>query len=405
MQHINKCHMEDVIEERSIEKLCGYALCKKPLTVIINQRYHISTKRNKVYDVSRRKSFCSSYCYGAMNYLLEQMLTSPLWLRDDEQIPEFRLLTATRNSETNNPGEEIIVFKDDSITKDEIEAAEFECEIHYFCNVLCFMYFIYSRIFWLFIYQLFSSLGSSYKETEQDLSIKNKDLSKSVCKEKGTVNDTLIEEESKEMSKNTQTSLYGTEDEKMKDVKPKKKSVSFQIPNGHKECSSTDHQIHSPEQKIKPLATNDFLVKNVIQRENLTTVIETVPGNSRKESKFQKERKSSKSFKNSKCTSETLVSLVKRIEENFNEWITEETLRLLLGEETTKHQLFDNVTKQEKYAALCQKLNQLQLEDEREERTSEEKNPSKAIPQYSFLQEEGKKLQLKVLMKFYLKII
>lgn len=84
--------MEDVIEERAIIKLCGYVLCPKPLTVIIRQQYHISTHRNKVYDISRWKNFCSLLCYGAANYLLEQMLGSPLWLREIDAIPIFQIL-------------------------------------------------------------------------------------------------------------------------------------------------------------------------------------------------------------------------------------------------------------------------------------------------------------------------
>lgn len=84
--------MEDVIEERAIVKLCGYALCSNQLTVVIRQQYHISTRKNKVYDISRRKNFCSSLCYGAANYLLEQMLESPLWLREKEDIPIFQTL-------------------------------------------------------------------------------------------------------------------------------------------------------------------------------------------------------------------------------------------------------------------------------------------------------------------------
>ncbi|EFN88275.1 RNA polymerase II-associated protein 2 [Harpegnathos saltator] len=72
LQFINKAHLEDVIEERVIIKLCGYVLCSKPLIVIVKQQYRISTCTNKVYDISKHKNFCSSSCYGASNYLLEQ---------------------------------------------------------------------------------------------------------------------------------------------------------------------------------------------------------------------------------------------------------------------------------------------------------------------------------------------
>ncbi|XP_071554256.1 putative RNA polymerase II subunit B1 CTD phosphatase RPAP2 homolog isoform X2 [Temnothorax nylanderi] len=95
---ISKSHMEDVIEERAIVKLCGYVLCSNQLTVVIRQKYHISTRENKVYNVSKRKNFCSSSCYGAANYLLEQMLESPLWMREKEDIPVFQILPLSSKS-------------------------------------------------------------------------------------------------------------------------------------------------------------------------------------------------------------------------------------------------------------------------------------------------------------------
>lgn len=32
LKHINQCHYDDIVEERSIIKLCGYPLCKLHLT-------------------------------------------------------------------------------------------------------------------------------------------------------------------------------------------------------------------------------------------------------------------------------------------------------------------------------------------------------------------------------------
>ncbi|XP_011860464.1 PREDICTED: putative RNA polymerase II subunit B1 CTD phosphatase RPAP2 [Vollenhovia emeryi] len=105
---ISKSHMEDAIEERAIVKLCGYVLCSNQLTVVIRQQFHISMRRNKVYDVSRRKNFCSSSCYGAAQFLLEQMLESPLWLREKEDTtPVFHILPL--NSTPGQCGDEINV--------------------------------------------------------------------------------------------------------------------------------------------------------------------------------------------------------------------------------------------------------------------------------------------------------
>ncbi|XP_035913188.1 putative RNA polymerase II subunit B1 CTD phosphatase RPAP2 homolog isoform X1 [Anopheles stephensi] len=92
VRDINQCHMDDIIQERAIVKICGYPLCDNALTNIPKQQYVISVTRNKVYDITERKNFCSGHCYKASNFIKQQMLTSPLWLRDQEDIPNFRLI-------------------------------------------------------------------------------------------------------------------------------------------------------------------------------------------------------------------------------------------------------------------------------------------------------------------------
>ncbi|KFB39090.1 AGAP008431-PA-like protein [Anopheles sinensis] len=92
LKDINQCHMDDIVQERAIEKLCGYPLCDNELKNIPKQKYAISVAHTKVYDITERKNFCSGECYKASNYVKQQMLTSPLWLRDQEDIPNFRLL-------------------------------------------------------------------------------------------------------------------------------------------------------------------------------------------------------------------------------------------------------------------------------------------------------------------------
>lgn len=93
LKDINQSHFEDIVEERSIEKLCGWPLCKKQLTEIPKKQFDINLSKKKVYDIRDRKRFCSSDCYRATSYLKAQLLTGPLWLRDLEEIPEFKLLT------------------------------------------------------------------------------------------------------------------------------------------------------------------------------------------------------------------------------------------------------------------------------------------------------------------------
>lgn len=60
---------------------------------IPKQQFHISTTTKTVYDLTDRKNFCSGKCLRSSNYIKVQLLTSPLWMRDNEVIPEFKLLS------------------------------------------------------------------------------------------------------------------------------------------------------------------------------------------------------------------------------------------------------------------------------------------------------------------------
>lgn len=74
--------------------LCGYPLCDITLADIPKQQYIISKTQNKVFDITERKKFCSNKCYKSSVYLKEQILTTPLWVRkEDDILPEFKLLS------------------------------------------------------------------------------------------------------------------------------------------------------------------------------------------------------------------------------------------------------------------------------------------------------------------------
>ncbi|XP_041497987.1 putative RNA polymerase II subunit B1 CTD phosphatase RPAP2 isoform X2 [Microtus oregoni] len=81
---ITPAHYSDVVDERAIIKLCGYPLCQKKLGAIPKQKYKISTKTNKVYDITERKSFCSNFCYRASKFFETQILKTPVWVREEE---------------------------------------------------------------------------------------------------------------------------------------------------------------------------------------------------------------------------------------------------------------------------------------------------------------------------------
>ncbi|XP_062960692.1 putative RNA polymerase II subunit B1 CTD phosphatase RPAP2 isoform X1 [Cynocephalus volans] len=101
---ITPAHYSDIVEERSIVKFCGYPLCQKRLGIVPKQKYKISTKNNKVYDITERKSFCSNFCYRASKFFEAQIPKTPVWVREEERHPDFQLL---KEGQSGHAGEEV----------------------------------------------------------------------------------------------------------------------------------------------------------------------------------------------------------------------------------------------------------------------------------------------------------
>lgn len=77
-------------------------MCHITLADVPKQQYVISRTQNKVYDITERKKFCSNKCYKSSVYLKEQILTTPLWVRkEDDVIPEFKLLSLDDDNTAN----------------------------------------------------------------------------------------------------------------------------------------------------------------------------------------------------------------------------------------------------------------------------------------------------------------
>jgi Rtr1/RPAP2 family len=53
---LNESYYNDVVDERNCGRLCGYPLCSNPPSEKwANQKFHISSQLNKVFDVTDRK--------------------------------------------------------------------------------------------------------------------------------------------------------------------------------------------------------------------------------------------------------------------------------------------------------------------------------------------------------------
>ncbi|XP_077973429.1 putative RNA polymerase II subunit B1 CTD phosphatase rpap2 [Styela clava] len=98
-------HYTDAVEERSLSDLCGYCLCKNKLKEIPTQQYKIN--KNKVFDITERKKFCSNRCYAISSNILEQISSTPLWLRNHDLMPDITIPNIDKSTVKSAGGKEI----------------------------------------------------------------------------------------------------------------------------------------------------------------------------------------------------------------------------------------------------------------------------------------------------------
>ncbi|CAL8311553.1 unnamed protein product [Gadus morhua 'NCC'] len=101
---ITPANFKDVNEERFIAKMCGYPICENKLGKVPTQLFKISTRNNKVYDITERKYFCSNFCYKAAKEFELKISTTPLWLRHHESPRQITLL---RKGDGGSTGAEV----------------------------------------------------------------------------------------------------------------------------------------------------------------------------------------------------------------------------------------------------------------------------------------------------------
>ncbi|XP_038063985.1 putative RNA polymerase II subunit B1 CTD phosphatase Rpap2 isoform X2 [Patiria miniata] len=114
-------HYQDVVIERSIVKQCGYPLCQRSLQNVPQQKYHISRKTNKVYDITDRKCFCSQFCYKASKFFEAQLSDSPLWTRDMEEPLDIKLLTRDMEADATAAS---LIAKDNVVFTERVESQD-----------------------------------------------------------------------------------------------------------------------------------------------------------------------------------------------------------------------------------------------------------------------------------------
>ncbi|XP_063373720.1 putative RNA polymerase II subunit B1 CTD phosphatase RPAP2 [Cydia amplana] len=345
---INQSHFEDVIEERSILHICGYPLCDKPISVkdIPKQKYRISVKTNKVYDITDRKSFCSNHCYNAAMHVKKQMLTSPLWFREYEDIPNFHLLPLDA---VGRMGQEVDVSIIEKVKT--VERPAFT-SINEFANA-----------------SLHEMGGNQNKDNDEP---KKKPI-KAESEVKNSIENTskINQESGSSTTKLVQENSKSPEVMKPK-VTPNPLSIVGEI-------------IERPERKIDPILSN--------KPPELKTQV-------------------SQSKKVQQKKQPAIIVITIEVEKCLTEWFTIDTMMFLLGEEKVRElvtdkgecikeymnnyaqSIFYNSNNYDQYQALCRKLNMLEFEDRKID--AKAKRELKPLPDYSILQEESKRMQLKI---------
>lgn len=382
LTYISDTHFQDIVEERAITKLCGYPLCNGALKNIPNQQYKICTTKNKVYDLTERKNFCSNHCYKAAKYLKDQLLTSPLWLRDKEEIPQFKLLSVSKSS--GMVGDEVN-FQQESLM-DEITQMKDDN----------------SRSL---------STVSSDSEINQKL---QKPANEDVCKIKAECNpsesnkaDGVPSESNENVPK---SSIHIDESISTNEINEEVQLKTVERLNVSKyECNSDE--IQSTLHYQSPCVNTETFREKKSTSENSKVPVKNKDSSSRKKEKQESiEKHATNKVPINKQAEASLTTML--VEKCVREWFTLDSMYFLFGEETMKEMVADkDITHyykppesdswdpgmRERYIAICKKLNLLELEDiNYDNKITRENKELRPLPEYSSIKEEGLKMQLKV---------
>ncbi|KAK1339795.1 hypothetical protein QTO34_018352 [Cnephaeus nilssonii] len=327
---IAPAHYSDVVDERSIIKLCGYPLCHKKLGIVPKQKYKISTKTNKVYDITERKCFCSNFCYKASKFFEAQIPKTPVWVRDEERPPDFQLL---QEGQSGHSGEEVQLCSKAIKTSDVDNPGHIEKQSE-----------------------------SNFSSTHSDSSSDNEQDFVSSILPGNKPNATGIRQQLHKKSimkrKACQKSNFKQEDKEQAVI-----NVTEQLGNCRLDSQEKAAACELPLQKVNTQVSlnshsREKLDASEIPEKKYNSSEITLVGISKKSAehfkrKFVKSNQVSRSASSSVqvCPEVAKANLLKVLKETLIEWKTEETLRFLYGQD---------------YASVCLKPSSVPLVKEEE---------------------------------------
>ncbi|CAI4225974.1 unnamed protein product [Auanema sp. JU1783] len=87
LPYLDRLSWDDVVEERSIAKTCGFPLCDNENIPIQTQTYYIDRREKKIFEANKeRNKFCSSNCFQRSAFVKAQLDEHPLWITGLNEI-------------------------------------------------------------------------------------------------------------------------------------------------------------------------------------------------------------------------------------------------------------------------------------------------------------------------------
>ncbi|XP_047484402.1 putative RNA polymerase II subunit B1 CTD phosphatase RPAP2 isoform X1 [Penaeus chinensis] len=393
LHFINPEIYEDIIADRSTAGLCGYPLCSNFFKDKFGNRTYIIVK-NTVYDITVRKNFCSDVCYEASEIILRQIPTSPLYIR--ETSVEKKIQFPARAKLSGLHGKIIDI----------------------------------------------TGLGTGYNKVPQK-SHKTSVLVDNIaresliqCTENSGVEETKSQGKGSNTSKGEPSAVETNLREPRSEAEDDKSKLSESINNETQAKSDVG---------VKSSDNTDM--ENLIQKiENIELEKSTSQENKWKDTDSRNELENKnellgcinsegeqvKSCEDIKSTEDSIKGTVTgnpshslyeplmpvyQIEKAMKEWMSFESLRVILGDTYVRGMLehfghswqdYDTtsglklgIDARAKYIALCRKLDQQELQEEKEMIHLDVENdfskaPTKAMPDYEQLKKDARKQELKV---------
>ncbi|XP_049784269.1 putative RNA polymerase II subunit B1 CTD phosphatase RPAP2 isoform X2 [Schistocerca cancellata] len=369
------------------------SMSKEVLEATLQKKRECNAKAQKIVESLLEKdineewfagcNFCSNHCYKAAKYLKDQLLTSPLWLRDKEEIPQFKLLSMSKSS--GMVGDEVH-FQQESLV-DEITQLKDDNS---------------------------KNLSAILTESEINAGLQNT-TNEHVCVMKTEFNE-ILSESSKNLNLPSESngnvskgSVNANEYARVNEIKEDILKQAERVTLTKNECSGAEiqsgldyHSLGAKMESLKEKKTTSEDSKDSVKKKNTSI--------RKKEKKESLDKHSATKLHINKQEEAPLTTLL--VEKCVREWFTLDSMYFLFGEERMKEMVADkDITHyfkptesdswdpgmRERYIAICKKLNLLELEDiNYDNKITKENKELRPLPEYSSIKEEGLKMQLKV---------